>query len=82
VSSIADQAEADYNALIDHTKAEIETVDHSPATMKRTVSRLRRDQARIRLRDYFPGDGFDRSTSVIDRLESRLDTATETLTRP
>ncbi len=82
VSSIADQSEADYNTLIDQTNAEIETVDHIPATIKRTVSRLRRDQARIRQRDYFPGDGFDRSTSAIARLESRLDTAMEVLTSP
>ncbi len=81
VSSIAEQAETDYGTLIDETNAEIETGDHSPAAIKRTVSRLRRDQANIRQRDHFPGDGFDRSTSAIDRLETLLDIATETRSR-
>lgn len=82
VTSITDQTEAEYGTLIDEANAEIETGDHSSATIARTVSRLRRDQAKIRQRDHFPGDGFDRSTSAIDRLEMLLDVPSETSPRP
>ena len=81
-SKMSEQAEADYAALIGQANAEIETVEHTPTTLKRTVSRLRRDHARIRQRDYFPADGFTRCGATIERLESLLASRSHTSARP
>jgi hypothetical protein len=56
---------ADYRSLID----EAETVrEQPPGQRRRTLARLRREQRRIRARDYFPPPERERARQVLDDL--------------
>jgi len=70
-AQMAAGVETDYDGLV---QAAAEALGASPGTRKRTAGRLRRELKRIRQRDYFPKDGFERATIAIERLE-RADVA-------
>jgi hypothetical protein len=71
-AQMAAEVEADYDAV---AQAARETLDASPGTRKRTASRLRRELKRIRQRDYFPQDGFERARFAVNGLDQQLDQA-------
>lgn len=68
-AQIADAVEREYDALIEEATA-ARAAD--PGARKRTVTRLRRELARIRLRDHFPKRGFERATAAVDRLAATV----------
>lgn len=73
-AQIADAVEREYDAVIEEAAAGL-TAD--PSARKRTVARLRRDVSRIRQRDHFPKRGYERATSAIERLASKVADADE-----
>jgi hypothetical protein len=71
VAQMSDDTDAAYDTIVDEAAA---AMSDPPVARKRTLARLRRELKRVRQRDHFPTDGFDRATSALDRLESNLTT--------
>ena len=63
-AQVTTEAELAYQAIAD----EAATADAG----KRTLARLRRDLKRVRQRDYFPGDGYERAVAAIEALAAKL----------
>jgi hypothetical protein len=68
---MADLAQADYEAII----AEANAATTSEAGRRRTLARLRREQLRIRSRDYFPSGFADQAHAAIEALAQRPEVA-------
>ena len=73
-AQMADGAHTEYEAIVDEVAEAIE----GGGSHQRTVARLRRDLKRIRQRDYFPKNGFERAAAAIDRLDSMIESSEST----
>lgn len=69
---MADVVTADYDRLIDAASA---VVDEPDNVRRRTITRLRRELARIRSRDYFPSSAAERARAAIEALAGTLEVA-------
>jgi hypothetical protein len=69
-AAMAEAVALDYRGLIEAAEA---ARSESPGQRKRTLARLRREQRRIRARDYFPPAEREQAQQAIERLATLVE---------